>query len=68
MAALAVGAGLLAAAPALAYLLPATAILRKAAETRAGLELNAVEATGTLELRGAARRPAGRPPPRRGCC
>jgi hypothetical protein len=49
-----IATGLLAAAPAAAYLLPATAILRKAAETRAGLELNTVEATGALELRGAA--------------
>ncbi len=54
-------AGLLLATPALAYLLPATAILRKAAETRAGLELNAVEAIGALELRGAAL-PPGTPP------
>ena len=51
--AIAVVAGLLQAVPAAAYLLPATAILRKAAETRAGLELTSVEATGTLELRGA---------------
>jgi hypothetical protein len=56
----AVVAGLLLATPAAAYLLPATAILRKAAETRAGLELTAVEATGTLERRGAAL-PAGEP-------
>jgi hypothetical protein len=54
-------AGVLAAAPALAYLLPASAILRKAAETRAGLELSAVEATGALELHGAAA-PASGPP------
>ena len=53
-AAVLVAAGLLAAAPALAYLLPATAILRKAAEARAGLELGSAEATGALELRGAA--------------
>lgn len=59
-AALLAAAGLLAAAPALAYLLPATAILRLAAETRAGLELNSIEATGALELRGAAV-PAGGP-------
>jgi hypothetical protein len=59
--ALLAAAGLLAAAPALAYLLPATAILRRAAETRAGLELGAVEAIGTLELRGAAV-PTGDPP------
>jgi hypothetical protein len=52
--AVAVAAGLLAAAPALAYLLHASAILRKASETRAGLDLTAVEATGTLELSGAA--------------
>jgi hypothetical protein len=49
-----VAVGLLLAAPAAAYLLPATAILKKAAETRAGLELTSVEALGTLELRGAA--------------
>jgi hypothetical protein len=54
-----VAAGLLLAAPAAAYLLPTTAILRKAAETRAGLELTSVEATGTLELRGAAQPPEG---------
>jgi len=40
--------------PALAYLLPAPAIVRRAAERRAGLDLVAVEATGTLEARGAA--------------
>lgn len=60
-AALAVAAGLLVAAPALAYLLPATAILRMAAEARGGLELNAVEAVGALEWHGAAL-PAGGPP------
>ncbi len=59
--AVAVAAGLLAAVPAAAYLLPATAILRKAAEARAALELNAVEAIGALELRGAAL-PGGVPP------
>jgi hypothetical protein len=53
-AALAAAAGLLVAAPALAYLLPATAIVRMAAEARGGLELNAVEATGALEWHGAA--------------
>jgi len=58
--AVAVAAGLLAAAPALAYLLHASVILRKASETRAGLDLTAVEATGTLELREAAA-PAGAP-------
>jgi hypothetical protein len=57
----AVAAGLLLAVPALAYLLPATAILRKAAETRAALELTAVEAIGTLELRGAGLPVAGPP-------
>ncbi len=61
VAAAAAAAGLLTAAPALAYLLPASAILRKASETRAGLELTAVEATGSLELRGAALA-AGAPP------
>jgi hypothetical protein len=59
--ALAAAAGLALAAPALAYLLPAEAILRKAAEKRASLELTTVEAVGTLELRGAAL-PAGLPP------
>jgi hypothetical protein len=59
--AVAIAAGLLVAAPALAYLLPASAILRKASETRAALELTAVEATGALELHGAAL-PAGGSP------
>jgi hypothetical protein len=54
-----VAVALLAAAPALAYLLPATAILRKAAETRAGLELTSAEATGALELHGTAVPPGG---------
>jgi hypothetical protein len=40
--------------PALAYLLPAPAIAKRSAEKRAGLDLVAVEATGTLEARGAA--------------
>jgi hypothetical protein len=53
--------GLALALPALAYLLPAEAILRKASERRVGLELTAVEATGALELRGAAL-PPGLPP------
>jgi len=51
------GAALLVAAlalPALAYLLPAPAIAKRAAERRAGLELASVEALGTLELRGPA--------------
>ncbi len=56
---LAAVAGLVA-LPALAYLLPASAILRKASEARAGLEFTAVEAIGTLELRGAAA-PSGGP-------
>jgi hypothetical protein len=43
---------LAAAAPARAYVLPAAAVLRKAAEKRASLELTAVEASGTLELLG----------------
>jgi len=51
-------AGLALAAPALAYLLPAEAILRKAGEKRASLELHSVEAVGALELGGAAL-PAG---------
>lgn len=46
--------GLAAALPALAYLLPAPAIAKRSAERRAGLDLVAVEATGTLEARGAA--------------
>ena len=54
-------AGLALALPALAYLLPAEAILRKASERRVGLELSAVEAIGALELRGAAL-PPGLPP------
>jgi len=47
-------ASLAIALPALAYLLPAPAIVRRAAERRAGLDLVAVEATGTLEARGTA--------------
>jgi hypothetical protein len=42
------------AGPAAAYLLPPAAVLKKVAERRAALEVTAVEATGTLELRGAA--------------
>ena len=49
------------AAPAAAYLLPGEAILRKAAEKRASLELTTVEAIGALELHGAAL-PPGLPP------
>jgi hypothetical protein len=60
-AALAAAAGLVLAAPALAYLLPSAAILRMAAEARGGLELNAVEATGALEWHGGALT-AGGPP------
>lgn len=43
-------------APALAsgYVLPPAAIVKKAAERRAGLELGAVEVAGTVELSGAA--------------
>lgn len=40
--------------PAAAYVLPPAAVLKKVAERRAALELSAVEATGTLELRGPA--------------
>ena len=58
---LAAALGVALAAPALAYLLPGEAILRKAAEKRASLELTGVEAIGALELRGAAL-PAGTPP------
>ena len=50
----AVAACLACALPALAYLLPAPAIAKRSAEKRAGLDLVAVEATGTLEARGAA--------------
>jgi hypothetical protein len=42
------------AGPALAYVLPPAAVLKKVAEKRAALELSSVEASGTLELRGAA--------------
>jgi hypothetical protein len=49
-------AGLLAgAAPARAYVLPATSVVKKAAERRATLEVTSVEVTGALELHGAAR-------------
>ncbi len=50
----AAAAALALALPALAYVLPAPAIARRAAEKRAGLDLVAVEATGTLEARGPA--------------
>jgi len=40
--------------PAAAYVLPPAAVLKKVAERRTALEVTAVEATGTLELRGAA--------------
>ena len=59
--ALAAAAGLALAAPALAYLLPAEAILRKTSEKRSSLELYAVEAVGALELCGSAL-PPGTPP------
>lgn len=42
------------AGPARAYVLPPTAVLKKVGERRAALEVTSVEATGTLELRGAA--------------
>jgi hypothetical protein len=45
---------LLLAAPASAYVLPATVAVRKASEKRALLALTAVEASGTLEVFGAA--------------
>ncbi|HET9554932.1 MAG TPA: hypothetical protein VFP50_18345 [Anaeromyxobacteraceae bacterium] len=45
---------LAAALPAAAYVLPAPAVVKKAAEKRAALDLLSVEVTGTLELRGAA--------------
>jgi hypothetical protein len=51
---LAAALGLLGAAPAQAYVLPAAAILKKAAERRASLDLASVEVTGTLEIRGPA--------------
>jgi hypothetical protein len=44
----------LVAGPATAYVLPPAAVLKKVAERRAALEIGSVEATGTLELRGAA--------------
>jgi hypothetical protein len=40
--------------PAAAYVLPPAAVIKKAAERRAALEVTSVEATGTIELRGAA--------------
>jgi hypothetical protein len=40
--------------PAAAYLLPGSAVLKKAAEKKASLELQSIEAAGTVELRGAA--------------
>lgn len=36
------------------YVLPASAVVKKAAEKRAALEVSSVEASGTVELRGAA--------------
>jgi len=51
---LAAAALLALAGPAAAYVLPPEAVLKKAAERRAALEVTAVEAAGTLELRGAA--------------
>jgi hypothetical protein len=45
---------LAAALPAAAYVLPPAAVLKKVGERRAALEVTAVEAIGTLELRGAA--------------
>jgi len=50
----AAAAALALAAPAGAYVLPPAGVLKKAADRRAALEVTAVEATGTLELRGAA--------------
>jgi hypothetical protein len=47
-------AALALALPALAYLLPGTAVVVKAAERRASLDLASVEVTGTAELRGPA--------------
>lgn len=47
-------AALLVAAPAAAYVLPATVAIKKAAEKRAALQLSAVEASGTLEVAGPA--------------
>jgi len=40
--------------PAAAYVLPPAAVIKKVAERRAALEISAVEASGTIELRGAA--------------
>lgn len=45
---------LAAALPAAAYVLPAPAVVKKAAEKRAALDLLAVEVAGTVELRGPA--------------
>jgi hypothetical protein len=50
---LAAAAALALALPALAYILPAAAILRRVAEKRAGLELASLEVTGTLQAAGA---------------
>ncbi len=47
-------AALALACPAAAYLLPPAAVVKKAAEKRAALEVSSLEASGTLELRGAA--------------
>ena len=47
-------AALALAGPALAYVLPPAAVVKKVAEKRASLEVTSLEATGTVELRGAA--------------
>jgi len=51
---LALALALLLPGPAQAYLLPPAAVLKKVADRRAALEISSVEASGTLELRGAA--------------
>jgi hypothetical protein len=51
---LAAALAVLLAGPALAYVLPPAAVVKKASEKRAALDVSAVEAAGTLELRGPA--------------
>lgn len=51
---LAAGLALAVAAPAAAYILPPAAVVKKAAERRAALQVTSVEVSGTAELRGAA--------------
>jgi len=51
---LAAAVALALAAPASGYVLPPSAVLKKVAEKRTALEVSTLEASGTLELRGAA--------------